>query len=86
MSAATTAMRDQVAAVLRDARPERLSTEAIAARMRCLPLEVHSHLRALERRTQARRSHSADYLSVYWRWIGPVDVAIDALEAVLDAA
>lgn len=86
MSAATTAMRDQVAAVLREAGPERLSTEAIAARMRCLPLEVHSHLRALERRTHARRSHSADYLFVYWRWTGRVDLAIADLEVVLDAA
>jgi hypothetical protein len=81
---AITAVRDQVAALLREAGRAPLSTEALAARMSCRPLEIHSHLRALERRAQARRSYSTDYLSVYWRWTGPVDRAIGAFEAALD--
>jgi hypothetical protein len=56
MNPATTALRDHVAEVLREAGNEWLSAEAVAARMRCFRLEVHSHLRALEGRTQARRS------------------------------
>ena len=86
MNPAITAMRDQVAAVLREAGTAWSSTETLAARLCRPPLEIHAHLRALERRAQTSRSYSPDCMFVYWRWTGPMDLAIDALEAALGAA
>jgi hypothetical protein len=86
MNPATVAMRDQVAAVLREAAPERLSLESLAGRLTISEPEIHAHLRALERGTEARRSYSPDYLSIYWRWSGPVDLAIGTLEATWEAS
>jgi hypothetical protein len=86
VSPATVALRDQVAAVLREAAPERLSIESLAAELKFSMAEIHPHLRALERRTEARRSYSPDYLSIFWRWTGPVDLAIGPLEAAWSAS
>lgn len=53
MNPATTAMRDHVAAVLREAGNEWLSAEAVAARMRCLGVGLHRAVSRLESREQA---------------------------------